>query len=354
VTIRYATGLDIGDRKRAQGGINEDSIAVNVLDDGHLETTRSAGVFALADGAGGENAGEVASYIASVEVTRRLTQTLWETRLLDESIGTAPEFEEAVAPLQNMDPDWILNAIETAIRSTHTRILQLIQSFDLESAYSTIVAGVKIGNRFYYGWVGDSRIYVINRHPHRNREQRISLLTRDHSLVQRLQERGEIDEVEAHVHQKGNQITRALGGRETDDPSGSTIQIETDHIRLFGDDIILFTSDGLIDAYTDAPRLHKEYRETNSRDEIEAKILDKSVTDNEIRDIVLNANSLDEAVDRFLALANRRGGKDNLSLILMQDDGLGQSPANSLQDRGYGSPSEPLGDRGTIIRDSDR
>jgi len=355
MSINYATGLDIGERKRKDGRINEDSIAVNVLEDGHLDTNRNAGVFVLADGAGGENAGEVASYIATVEVTRRLTQTLWENQLLDgsETPRLPLDGRAGELPVQNDDPDWVLNTIETAIRSTHTRILQLVRELELESAYTTIVVGVKMGNRFYYGWVGDSRIYVINRHPGRERSRQLTLLTRDHSVVQRLQERGDIDEVEAHVHQRGNQITRALGGTKADDPADSTVQIESDHVRLFGDDVVLLTSDGLIDAYADAGTLHEQYKRADSTAEIEAKILDHAVTDNEIRDVVLAAETLDDAVERFLSLANRRGGKDNLSLILAADPSLDQSPAGSLPDRGYGARNEPLGDRGTIIRDAD-
>lgn len=361
MSMEYATGMDVGARKRRQDGINEDSIAVNVLEDGHLDTDRTAGVFVLADGAGGEEAGDIASYIAAVEVARRLTHTLWDTRRLGEVLGTTStadterRLDEATVtePLANKDADWLLKRIETAIQSTHTRILQSIQNLGLGSAYTTVVAGVKTGDRFYFGWVGDSRAYVVNQHSGRADSERISLLTRDHSFVERLVQQGEIDEIEAHVHQKGNRITRALGGTHSEDPAGSTIQVETDHVRLFSDDIVLLTSDGLIDAYTDAPKLHEQYKQAENTSEIEETILDKSVTDNEIRDVILDADSLEAAVSRFLTLANERGGKDNLSIILFQDGTLEQSPADSLPPRGYERDSDPIGDRETIIRDSD-
>lgn len=357
MSLAYATRLDIGARKRRQGGINEDSVAVNLLHDAHLDAEREIGVFVLADGAGGEQGGEVASYVATVEVVRRLTAALWESWTLDdllESPGSSGLTENTVtAPLDSKDPDWVLDRIETAIRSTHTRLLQQIQDRGLGSAYTTIVVGVKVGAKLYYAWVGDSRAYVVNCHPERPVEQRLSRLTRDHSLVERLREQGEIDDVEAHVHRKGNRITRALGGTADDGPAASTVQVETGRVRLFADDVVLFTSDGLIDAYADAATLHDEYCRADATDDIEAKILDKSVTDDEIRDVILAANSLSGAADRYLSLANRRGGKDNVSLLLLQDSDLSDSPLEGLPDRTYDPSTDPPGNHETIIRDRD-
>ena len=360
MTFEYATGLDVGARKREEGRINEDSVAVNVLEDGHLDTERNAAVLVLADGAGGEEAGEIASYIATVEVARRLTELLWDSRRLDALVDGASEAgkpvidgESVSPPLADREPAWVANRIETAIRSTHTRILQRIEDLGLGSAYTTIVVGVKIGDRLHYGWVGDSRAYVVNRHPERAAGRRLSLLTRDHSVVERLRERGEIDDVEAHVHRQGNQITRALGGTAGDDPAGSTVQIETGRVRLFCDDVVLFTSDGLIDAYADAPTLHERYTQADDTAAIEAEIIEKSVTDNEIRDVIRDTESLPAAVDRFLALANSRGGKDNLSLVLARDAGLDRSPANGFPDRSYDGDVESLDSRDTVIRDSE-
>lgn len=360
MSIDYASGVDVGDRKRNQDGVNEDSVAVNLLEDSHLDTERNVGVFVLADGAGGETAGGVASYIATVEVTRELTQSLWESWRLSETVDggstTGDELYEGamlVAPLYDRGPDWVLKRIETAIRSTHTRILQRVQDLGLGNAYTTVVAGVKVGDRLYYGWVGDSRAYIVNCHPGRAADRRLSLLTRDHSIVQRLREQSEIDEVEAHVHRKGNRVTRALGGTADDDPVESTVQVETDHVRLFADDIVLFTSDGLIDAYADAPKLHEQYLRADSTADIESKILEKSVTDDEIRDAILDADSLSIAVDRLIALANRRGGKDNLSIILFRDEGLTPSTVDGLPDRAYDADTGQIRNRETFIRDSD-
>lgn len=359
MTIEYATALDTGIRKRQHGGINEDSVAVNVLEDAHLDGERTGAVFVLADGAGGEEAGDVASYLATVEVTRRLTQALWDCRRFDAPADDGPaaddggQLDEAavVDPLGGADADYLLDRIETAIQSTHTRILQTIETLDLEGAYTTIVAGVVAGDRLYYGWVGDSRAYVVNGHPDRQDDEQISRLTRDHSVVERLVQQGEIDPIEAHVHPNGNQLTRALGGRRDEEPSESTVAVDTNHVELFGDDAVVFTSDGLIDAYADAPDLHEQYENTEDRSRIEETILEKAVTDDEIRDVVLEADSLEAAAGDLVTLANKRGGKDNVSVVLFGDPTLDESPADGLPARTHDSSPEAVGDVDTVIGD---
>jgi serine/threonine protein phosphatase PrpC len=365
MSLDYATRLDVGVRKRNQGGINEDSVAVNVLADGHLDAERCVGVFVLADGAGGERAGEIASYIATVEVTRRLTGALWENWTVDSALEDEPS-ESAPAPtdeplherlmrhsLEYTDGDWILDRIETAVRSTHTRILQQVTNLNLESAYTTIVVGVQVGRKLYYAWVGDSRAYVVNCHPERPADEQLSQLTRDHSLVERLRQQGEIDDVEAHVHRKGSRITRALGGTTAEEPASSTVQVETGRVRLYGDDIVLFTSDGLIDAYADAPRLHDQYVGPDPPEDIEDQILEKAVTNDEIRDLVVQADSLESLANECLMLANRRGGKDNISVISFRNEGLPESPLEGLPDRSYDPSAQPPGNHETLIRDDD-
>lgn len=361
MSFEYAAEVDVGARKRKQGGINEDSIAVNILEDGHLDTGRSAGVFVIADGAGGEESGEIASYIATVEVARQLTHTLWETRRLGEILTAGPgatsnghlDKMTVTEPITEKDADWILNRIRSAIQNAHTRLLSTIQELGLENAYTTIVTGVKVSDTLYLGWVGDSRAYVINRHANRDPEERVNMLTRDHSVVGQMVEEGKIDEIEAHVHQKGNQVTRALGGTHNNEPGASTIQVETRQVKLFSDDVVMLTSDGLVDAYVDAPQLHEEYKQADSRDDIEEEILEKAVTEQEIRDVIMEAESLDEAASRFLRVANTRGGKDNLSLVLFQDDFLASSPEYGLPDRTYEGDSVPILDENTIIKDVD-
>lgn len=359
MSLEYAAELDVGAHKRKQGRINEDSLAVNILQDGHLDRERSAGIFVLADGAGGEESGEIASYIASVEATRHLTHTLWETRRIGEVLSSRPQNQtdgkldtmSVSDPVTEKNTDWMLNKIRAAVQHAHTGVLGAIQQLRLDSAYTTIVVGVKINDAFYLGWVGDSRAYTINCHPKREEEDRVSLLTRDHSVVGQMVEQGKIDEIEAHVHRKGNQVTRALGGTKDVEPGKSTVQVETREVQIYADDTVMLTSDGLVDAYVDAPKLHEEYQNSEETEKIEQEILEKSVTDDELGDIIMEAPTLDDAANQFVRLANARGGKDNISMILFQDHSLAQSPEYGLPDRTYDTDGKPIIDETTIIQD---
>jgi len=353
--MEYATALDVGERKRRQGGINEDSVAVTLLDEGHRDTERRSGVFVVADGAGGTQAGDIASYVATVEVSRRLVDRLWSERRLAELSGAVGgeghdlELTDGVVddPLADASDATIQHAIETAVEAAHTHIVEVIGELDLDSAYTTVVVAVVAGGRLHYGWVGDSRAYVVNLGD-REESQRVTRLTSDHSEVERLVEQGAIDEVEAHVHRRGNRITRALGGTRTEDPALSTISVDTASVPLFGDDVVLLTSDGLIDAYTGAPQLHREYEDAEDTEPVADRILEKAVTDDEIGEVVREAESLSAAADRFVELSNERGGKDNLSLVLARDETLPPGPAGSLPIRSYDPDPEEVIDWDTV------
>jgi serine/threonine protein phosphatase PrpC len=361
----YTTTLDIGKRKRRQGGINEDSVAVNLLEEGHRDTDRRTGVFVVADGAGGAQAGDIASYVTTVEVTRELTDRLWTERRLGEVLdladsterggGGGPELTEDVVgdPLADRSAEAIEDLIADAIGTAHTRVLEVVNELELQQAYSTVVAAVTVGDRLHYGWVGDSRAYVVNTAPNRADDQRLSLLTQDHSEVERLVTQGEIDDVEAHVHRRGNRVTRALGGTRGEDPATSAVEVDTATVPLYGDDVVLLTSDGLIDAYTGAPQLHQEYERSEDTDEVAERILEKSVTDDEIRDVIVAADSLDAAADRFVDLSNERGGKDNVSVVLFRDEGLADAIDGGLPIREYDPDREAVLDREAVHRHSD-
>jgi serine/threonine protein phosphatase PrpC len=349
--VRYATTLDVGDRKRSSG-INEDSVALSVFEDGHREgfegqsrpggeesepATRSAAVFALADGAGGHDAGDVASYIASTVVTERLAGTAIRAArsdpgAFDLEIATGPEVPSAGD---------IRAAIEEAVVAAHRAILTEARESGT-GAYTTVVAGIAVGGQLHYGWVGDSRAYVCNRD-----HETIERLTRDHAVVARLQEAGEIDDTEAHVHPRGNEITRALGGSGAEDPGAATVAVETGTVSLFAEDVVVVTSDGLVDAQTDAPDLYDRYVGSGRNEAVAAEVEEAVVTDDDIRDWVLGAETLEAAAQRLVDRANDRGGKDNLSVVLLADGTLPETPAE-LSPRGIDAPA-PVEDRETTL-----
>jgi serine/threonine protein phosphatase PrpC len=330
--MEYVTALDVGERKRRHDGINEDSVAVTLVEEGHRDTERTSGVFVVADGAGGTQAGDVASYVATVEVSRRLTDRLWRERLLTEAAdalgtdgrnGHALELTDGVVadPLADAGDEAVQALIERAIQDAHTRIVRVTGDLDVDSAYTTVVVAVVAGGRLHYGWVGDSRAYLVNA-----AREEICRLTRDHAVVERLHESGQIDDVEAMVHPRGNEITRALGGTGGEDPDTATVEVETRTVPVYAEDVVLVTSDGLVDAQTEAARLYEWYVDADRDDETAAVVRDRAVTDDEIRDSVLSAPSMESAAADLVALANDRGGKDNLSTLLLRDGTLPETP----------------------------
>jgi serine/threonine protein phosphatase PrpC len=211
-------------------------------------------------------------------------------------------------------------------------------------AYTTVVAGVVLDGAVHLGWVGDSRAYLVNR----DRESMVRL-TRDHSVVEQLRDAGDVDAVEAHVHPRGNEITRALGGTGEEDPERATVEVETRTVPLYAEDVLLVTSDGLVDAQTDAPSLYDAYVESGRDETVAAEVRERVVTDDEIRDVVLGAETLSAAARRFVALGNERGGKDNLSTLLLADDALEPTPEGADLRRRDIDVDGPVEDRETVI-----
>ena len=142
---------------------------------------------------------------------------------------------------------------------------------------TTIVATVVIGSQVYVGHVGDSRLYLY-------RSRTLQRLTKDHSLVQDLIDRGFYTEREARSANVGHVVTRALGTRPE-------VEVEANEEQLQAYDLLLLCSDGLTDMVSDWQI---------------AEIIDENIADLEV------------AAKKLIALANHYGGKDNISVILMQ------------------------------------
>jgi len=385
--MRYSTNYDIGDRKRGQG-INEDSVSLTVFEEGHRDgyrgqdrpqslnsdradddeagdetadtgavdadksessdsdgdsrpMNRSAGVFVVADGAGGHDAGDIASYITTTIVAEHLAPVAIRT-----ARSYPGGFDVDVARDVLPDPPGeqeLEAAVAEAITAAHREIIRYADETGTQS-YTTVVAGIYADGKLHYGWVGDSRAYVVN-----SARETISPLTRDHAVVQEWVDSDEIDPVEAHVHPNGNEITRALGGSGYEDPGEATVQVDTRTVRLYAEDTVLATSDGLIDAQTDAPGLYEEYVDSDRADAVADRIREAVVTDDEIRDVVLDASSLDAASKEFVALANDRGGKDNISVLLFADSALPETPESGGMPVRDIDPDLDISERDTVI-----
>lgn len=163
------------------------------------------GVWVVADGMGGHEAGEVAS-------------------------KTVTDHIKSLLPDENLAG--MIAAVEESIRAANRELLDQAASYDSQRVPgSTVVVLIINGNQGALVWAGDSRIY-------RRRDEIVELITRDHSHVQDLVEQGVILESEAESHPMANVITRAIGISEP-------LELETKLIEVKSSDQFLLCSDGL-------------------------------------------------------------------------------------------------------------
>lgn len=343
--MEHASTVDIGERKRRSGGVNEDSIATAVLENHHRSTSRPVGIFVLGDGVGGEDSGDVASFLATTVVRKRLTEALLGagTDVLDRFAVDAYDGPPPTAddpPESALSPRRIRSAIQDAVDAAHKRVQEYAKETDGRLA-TTLVVAVYVDGRLHYGWVGDSRAYLVN-----TRHGEIQQLTEDHAVTNDLLEQGEIDdEAYARVHDDATAITNAVGGSPYGKP---TVDVEFGSTEVYREDVIVLTSDGLIDAYPNVAPLRKEYERADDTERAREEILEALVTDDEIRDIILDAADLKEGVEELVTFANDRGGKDNLSITLARDRTADPSPP-SLPNRDAVAESDGLIDQETVI-----
>lgn len=220
-------------------------------------------VVGVADGMGGHLAGEVASAIAVTTLRERLG-------------AGAATVELAVAAVVEAN-----RAIFQTARGNHE---QRGMGTTLTAMVVLADADQDAADKFVIINVGDSRTYLI-------RGGRMRRVTVDHSYVQELLSTGSISEVEARSHPRRNIVTRALGIE-------STVRVDTWVRPFVKGDRYLLCSDGLVD----------------------------EVDDDEIAD-VLSANADPKrAADALVAVANRNGGHDNTTVVVV--DVLEGEPAD--------------------------
>lgn len=223
-------------------------------------------LFAVADGMGGHNAGEVASALAT-------------TLLLERAVG------------QTLTPEWFVEAITSINRTIHE---SAAESTERRGMGTTICALALVEpqeetaepQQVALANVGDSRIYLARAGTFRQ-------LSVDHSYVQELVTEGLITEEEARVHPRRNIVTRALG---IDD----RVAVDSWLIPLFSGDRFILCSDGLVDEVptADIAALAAQQREPQI------------------------------IADALVALAKRNGGRDNITVVVV--DAIGDSPQSFI------------------------
>jgi serine/threonine protein phosphatase PrpC len=234
--------------------LNEDSLASLEVTAAYESKTKKRLLLLVADGMGGHNAGEIASRMGSETVVNALAQ------LLSSKDENASRYVEA---------------FRTAISLANQRILEAsIQTSGSEGMGTTLTLAIIDGNQLHTANVGDSRCYIIN-------EEDVWQFTKDHSYVQQLVDRGQITREEARIHPRRNEITRVVGYY-------GVVEIDTGVTSLDGNDRVLLCSDGLT----------------------------AHVEDDELKRMALDHTDPQKACDELVGLANSRGGRDNISVII--------------------------------------
>jgi serine/threonine protein phosphatase PrpC len=235
---------------------NEDCLFALSITIGGKANNYPLGLFIVADGMGGHQYGEIASSVAVRTMAGYLIKR-FNTYLTSSS----ENFDE---PMQ----DLMRSAINEAQR-TVTKVAP--------GSGTTVTAAMVVGQQMTIAHVGDSRAYFI--HP----DGKTEMLTRDHSLVKRLEELGQISSDEATAHPQRNVLYRALGQGENLEPDIFTTPFPQPGC-------LMLCSDGLWSV----------------------------ITDDTISKIVNKAPNLHSACNDLVTAANDAGGPDNISAVLVQ------------------------------------
>lgn len=186
---------------------------------------------------------------------------------------TVDNFVDFVKNSESKEPVFIL---DEGIHFANKKLIELAgNNPEYKGMGTTFVVATILNDTLYIANVGDSRLYLINND--------IKQITRDHSLVEEMVNMGEIDKREARTHRKKNIITRAMGAE-------STVVADLFEIEVGQGDIILMCSDGL----------------------------SNMVDDYDLKKIATSGTELPEVVHRLIDEANKNGGKDNISVVIVK------------------------------------
>lgn len=215
------------------------------------------GLFCVADGMGGHQAGDVASQAAVQVIAERTAREV-----------LAPTATGELLPEPSR---WLKETIQAANYAVYNKRQQANTDMG-----TTLVAALVLGTKVTLANVGDSRAYRLNR-------TGISRITTDHSLVERLVAVGQITRAEAAIHPQRNVIYRTVG-----DKKEVEIDVFQEPLRL--NEAILLCSDGLSGPVSDERMWH----------------------------IWRTSSSPQEACDQLVEAANTAGGEDNITVIIVQ------------------------------------
>lgn len=248
-----ASGQSVGKQRE----LNEDSLLALTATLAGNSGSLPFGIYIVADGMGGHQYGEVASNAAIRIVAGHILR----------------KFQPYLFSIKPSPPDESLQEImQTAVREAQ----KIIQN-EAPSSGTTLTAALVLGQQVTIAHVGDSRAYHI--YP----DGRAEVVTRDHSLVKRLEELGHISPTEAENYPHRNVLYRALG-------QGEILEADVFTVSFPQKGYLMLCSDGLWGV----------------------------VADQDMNKIIREAPSLQRACQTLVEAANAAGGPDNISVIIVQ------------------------------------
>jgi serine/threonine protein phosphatase PrpC len=243
---------DVGRRRK----LNEDNFLVD----------KERNLYAVCDGMGGHNAGEVASKMAIETLEAFIHKSHGEEKDITWPYGLEPNLS------------FEANRLKTAIRLANKRVFKAADNReDYTGMGTTLVAGLVHDHTLTVGGAGDSRCYCL-------RGGKLTQLTRDDSWVSAAWAEGILSSDEIERHPLRNVITKAVGAKEA-------IDLDTVEHHLEDGDVILFCSDGL-----------------------HAMLNDEQI----LQVMTPFPDSLEQAAGKLIDAANEAGGKDNISVVLLR------------------------------------
>ncbi len=248
---------------------NEDSVFTYVRDPKKGEPL---GLLIVADGVGGQKAGDIASSIAVNTIYEYLSWFFDR----DPDDDTRPTGQDS----ENHDEQDVERPLETrlriAIQAANRKIIAYARDNPIQAGNmgTTLTCALIHGDRMTIAHVGDSRGYRL-----RNGE--LEQITEDHSFVGQMVRDGQLTDEAYYVHPRRNVITRALGQFDEAEVDVETMSIENG-------DAILLCSDGMWEM----------------------------VRNPQIKEQLIKTDDLAEAARTLVRMANENGGSDNISVVL--------------------------------------
>ena len=221
-------------------------------------------IYAVADGVGGLNSGEIASRNAMRGV---------ESFILANPLSGADNLDGKYRE------NWLKSYFTRCIQKVNSEIIKTAaENPEFAQMATTIVICYLDMESFYIVNIGDSRAYIL-------RDEHLTQLSVDHTYVNNLISAGTLTESEARIHPKKNMITKALG-------SGRNVEPDFFRFDLHDNDRILLCTDGL----------HGE------------------LTDDEITAILLGDEDLNTICKKLVDAANKKGGRDNITVVCIDNE----------------------------------